>query len=339
MSDISQVGAGADSNIVTPAPPTLIVAPSASTKKTANAKSKKVSVAKAKKGLTPEEEQALIANAKATLAALDAHGEGYLPKMLAFGEAAHQAKANKPHGEFKKWCKEHLNRSSSWVSTYRRMFEERAYLKDALVWARKTDHKFANCRSVERLLKVIAEFKAKDADGANDNAPSPQHPRKVKGATAKTQPPLKQTETAFAPLLDLLPPEVSEWIQSWATAAAAGDDLANEALATFKQACHSALREILTRQTSSALEVSETAPAAQSDHLVENEEPGGKADLSLVENQKWTASESQPGTTVEHDGTKFGAHPSPATRLSPANDGLLSAGGTPVKILQHRKVH
>jgi hypothetical protein len=337
MSDISQVGAGADSNSLISAPPALIVEPSASKKKTSNAKSKKAPVAKAKKGLTPEEEQALIAKAKEALAALDAHGDASLPIMLAFGEAAYQAKANIPHGEFKKWRQEHLHRSSSWVSNYRRLFEEHAHLEGALAWARETDHKWAHCRSVERVLKVIAAFKVKDSDGANDNAP--KHSRKAKGAAAKTQASLKETEAAAAPLLDLLPPEVMEQMQSWATAAAAGEAPANKALATFKQACHSALREILTRQTSSALEVSEPAPAAQSGHLAEVEAQGEKPDLSLAENRDGAEGNSQSGTTVEHDGAKVGAHPQPATMLPPANDGLHTAGGTPMKILQHRKVH
>jgi hypothetical protein len=41
----------------------------------------------------------------------------------------------------------------------RRLYEEEAILQDVLAWARAQNHKWAYCRSVERLLKLIADFK------------------------------------------------------------------------------------------------------------------------------------------------------------------------------------
>ena len=98
--------------------------------------------------------------------------------MLAFGDTAHQAKASIPHGEYENWWKQHLDRSSSWVSNHRRLFEERAYVQDALPWARETGHKWADVRSVELLLKVIAAFKKAKDPLADDNETAPSRPRR-----------------------------------------------------------------------------------------------------------------------------------------------------------------
>jgi len=337
MSLISEVGANADSSIATTPSPAVIVNLSAGEgKQTSGAKSKKAPVAKAKQKLTPEEEKALITNAKDALAALDAHGDDYLAKMLAFGEAAHQAKASKPHGEFKNWCQQNLNRSPSWVSNYRRLFEERAYLQDALAWAREENHKWANCRSVERLSKVIAEFKARTSDETSESTTAPKPPQKAKEVIAELQHRLMETEEEFMPLRDLLPPEVMTQTRAWATASATGDAEAKEALAAFTQACHSRLRQLLADQTSSALEVSEPAPVAQNDLYLDK-----KADTSVAADQCVIGGASGSGTTINRDPTKSGVPLWPAAKTLPRGNEThrVTETGVPVKTMLNRKMH
>jgi hypothetical protein len=100
----------------------------------------------------------LIAEAKAALAKFDAHGRDSIPLMLKLGEALCKVKEGLPHGEWGPWCKDGLGRSLSWVSAHRRLFEARDKLNAALTWADATRHRFAHCRSVECLLKVIADW-------------------------------------------------------------------------------------------------------------------------------------------------------------------------------------
>jgi hypothetical protein len=211
--------------------------------------------------LTAEEKQALIVKAKQALDALDASGEDYLRKMLVFGETAYQAKEATPHGEYKDWCQKHLNRSKSWVSNYRSLFEERAHLEDALAWARESDHKWACCRSVERLLKIIAQFKAKDSHKGDESEAAPKSRQTAKETIADLQQRLREIEE-FVSVSYLLPPEVKVQVRAWTNAAATGDITAKDALDKFTQASHAQLRDLLADQTSSALDVSGPGPAA-----------------------------------------------------------------------------
>jgi hypothetical protein len=93
----------------------------------------------------------LAVKALAALEELDAHGNAGLPLQLRFGEALSNAKAVLKHGEFGPWCLNVLKRSLSWCSAHRRVYEDRADLEPALAWADATGHRWAHCRSVERL--------------------------------------------------------------------------------------------------------------------------------------------------------------------------------------------
>ena len=99
-------------------------------------------------------------------AKLKAHGNAGLPLQLRFAEKLSNKKAALPHGQYGPWCRQVLNRSPSCCSAYLRLHERCADLEPALAWAEATDHRLAHCRSVERLLKVVADWrKATQRDG------------------------------------------------------------------------------------------------------------------------------------------------------------------------------
>jgi hypothetical protein len=123
----------------------------------------------------------LAAEALAALEELDAHGNAGLPLLLRFGEALSNAKRELKHGQFGPWCRKVLKRSASSCSAYRRLHESRAELEPALAWAAATDHRWANCRSVEKLLSIVAEWR-KVTRG--DGAAAPRTRRKKRAAAA-----------------------------------------------------------------------------------------------------------------------------------------------------------
>jgi hypothetical protein len=334
MSKISEVGAHADSNIATVPPPALIERPHLRpAKKASGAKSEK---APKKEKLTPAQDEELTAKAKDALAALDAHGNDYLSKMLAFGEVAHQAKASKPHGEFQKWCEKHLSRSPSWVSNYRRLFEERAYLPEALKWASEAKHKWAYCRSVERLLKVIAEFKAKDSDAVNDNRTAPTPPRKAKEVIAELHRRVEKAEEENVLLVELLPSNIMMQARILASKSATGDAKAKADLAAFARACRSRLLGSPpdADQTSSALEVSELEPTS-GDHNPDIEEKDATVGANVVSGHNVAEDAS-----TKRDLIKSTASTRPeATILLKTNANRVTETGVPVESLGRRKMH
>jgi hypothetical protein len=101
----------------------------------------------------------VAAEAFAALKELDAHGNAGIPLLLQFGKALSNAKAVLKRGEFSLWCLNVLKRSPSWCSAHRRLYQERRNLEPARAWAEATEHRWANCHSVERLLKIIADWK------------------------------------------------------------------------------------------------------------------------------------------------------------------------------------
>jgi len=63
------------------------------------------------------------------------------------------------HGHFMDWCRLELKRSQCWVAMHMRLADHAHYVERALEWAKDTGHDWANCHSVERLLKLIAEYR------------------------------------------------------------------------------------------------------------------------------------------------------------------------------------
>jgi hypothetical protein len=101
----------------------------------------------------------LAAEALAALQELDAHRDAGIPMLPRFGKALSSAKAVLKRGDFSSWCLNVLQRSPSWCSAHRRLYQECGNLEPARTWAEAMEHRWANCHSVERLLKMIADWK------------------------------------------------------------------------------------------------------------------------------------------------------------------------------------
>ena len=108
----------------------------------------------------------LAAKALAALEELDTHGNGGLPLLLRIGEALSNAKAALKHGEFQPWCRNVLKRSPSWCLSHRRLYEERAGLCRTWRGRPRQEHRWAHCRSVERLVKIIADWERRRKERA-----------------------------------------------------------------------------------------------------------------------------------------------------------------------------
>ena len=152
------------------------------------------------------------ADALRALAALGAHGEDQIKVMLQLGGAVARAKLQLKHGDFTRWCEDTLKRKATWCSAHRRLFEIQEDIEPARAWAKETNHRWADCFSVERLLKLVAESKkAKRTDNAtNDIPPAPKARRKltdVLAELAQAQERIAQDDADFVSLRDELSPE------------------------------------------------------------------------------------------------------------------------------------
>jgi hypothetical protein len=205
----------------------------------------------------------LDAAALAALAELDAHGNVGLPLLLRFGEALSNAKAALKHGEFNPWCRDVLKRSPSWCSSHRRLYEDRADLEPALAWAEATDHPWANCRSVERLLKIVADWrKATRADWST----APRARRKKRTVVAPAE-----LEEIAAGLSEILA-EVEEAFEilgsdAWMTAPP-DDGSAKDELMALAKRFRSRLRELAEKLQ--LLQLSNPAEAAAAPPPIED---------------------------------------------------------------------
>ena len=110
----------------------------------------------------------LTADARALLQKLNANDEQYVGLAVALGSHIATAKKKLP-GKFQEWCRDDLGRSPTWCANYR-LFESCEHLEPALRWAAETEHRWADCRSVELLLKLVHEYRKK-VGGAPDKAP------------------------------------------------------------------------------------------------------------------------------------------------------------------------
>jgi hypothetical protein len=195
----------------------------------------------------------LTANALAALEQLDAHENAGLSLLLRFGETLSKAKATIEHGKYNPWCRQVLKRSLSWCSSHRRLYEGRADLELALAWASATGHRWANCRSVERLLKIVTDWK-KATQGDWTTAPAG---RRKKRPVAHSE-----LEEIAAALREILA-EAEEAFETvryelWLTAPPDGS--AKEELVALGKRFRSRLREL--GESCSALQVSKPIEAA-----------------------------------------------------------------------------
>jgi hypothetical protein len=206
------------------------------------------------------------ADALAALAELEAQGSDHVTLLLLFGEAVSKAKARLGHGRFNPWCSDVLKRSPSWVSAHRRFFESREDLEPALAWAAATNHKWANCRSVERLLKIVADWKkATRRDGATAPRARPRSKpmtrRTAKKIIGELHKALEEAKADFIALRDPLPADVAAQVAELSALVAANDVAANDELAALARRYHWRWRDLVV-ESCSALQVLRPTPRA-----------------------------------------------------------------------------
>jgi len=195
------------------------------------------------------------AEALHALAELDANTKDRVGLMLRLGEAVAKAKGQFKRGEFGKWCQETLRRRPSWVSAHRRLFEIRDDLEPALTWAKDTDHRWAECHSVERLLKIVAHWKkAMSGDGACASRAR----RKAADVIADLRQQLADAEADFKALRDPLPPEVERRVAELATAAQGDNVAATEEVKKIARKFHWRYRDLFDHETCGAPQVSDS---------------------------------------------------------------------------------
>ena len=193
------------------------------------------------------------------LAALHAHASSSakdrIALMVRLGETLERARDEVGHGEFTRWCEDNLQRKPTWCSAHRRLFEARNDLEPAREWAAATGHLWAKCLSVERLLRLVGDFRrVKRGDSA---AAAPRRQRKANEVIAELRQRLAQAEADFAALRDPLLPEEEARRAELAAAMGAADFAAREELATLARKRHWRLRDLVA-QTCGAPQVSGT---------------------------------------------------------------------------------
>jgi hypothetical protein len=196
------------------------------------------------------------AEAVAALEELHAHGKDHIALLLRFGKAVSAAKAHLKHGEFDQWCGDKLKKSPSWVSSHRRLYESEENLKPALSWASEKGHRWAKCHSVERLLKLIAEWKK----AMSGDAAPPKARQKPSEVIAKLQQRLNDADRDFIALRDPLTPEVKAQAAGLATLSSDDDAATKEKLAELARSVHWRPADFLA-EICSALHVSPNVPA------------------------------------------------------------------------------
>lgn len=131
-----------------------------------------------------------------------------------------------------------------------------------MAWAEATDHPWANCRSVERLLKIVTDWKkVMRGDGA-----APRARRKKRAVVAPAE--LEEIAAGLSKILA----EVEEAFEvlgsdAWMTAPP-DDGSAKEALMALAKRFRSRLRELA--ESCSALQFSKPAEAAAAPSPIED---------------------------------------------------------------------
>jgi hypothetical protein len=172
--------------------------------------------------------------------------------MVQFGATLARARDGLGHGKFTRWCEDHLQRKPSWCSAHRRLFEAGNDLEPAREWAAATGHLWAKCLSVERLLRVVGDFRRVKR---GDSAAAPKRRRKANEVIAELRQRLDEAEADFIALRDPLHPEDEARAAELVAAMGASDSTAWEELATLARKRHWRLRD-LVGQTCGAPQVS-----------------------------------------------------------------------------------
>ena len=197
-------------------------------------------------------------DARDALTALEAHASSsardHVALMLRLGETLARARKRVGHGKFRRWCEDNLQRKPSWCAAHRRLFEASKDLEPTREWAAETGHPWAKCLSVERLLRVVGDFR-RGKSGAI--AAAPRRRRKASEIIAELRRRLEEAEADFAALRDPLLPEEEARAAELAAAMEAADFAAREELATLARKRHWRVRDLVA-QTCGAPQVSGT---------------------------------------------------------------------------------
>jgi hypothetical protein len=177
--------------------------------------------------------------------------------MLRLGAAVAKAKAKLKHGEFTRWCEEVLQRKPSWCSAHRRLFELQEFIEPAMASARGTGHRWAYCTSVERLLKLIAEYKR--AEGGDQppcrklgNKPRPSE------VIAELRAWIEEAKAEFVAMRDRLPQHVEvEVVELVSAIESHGNETAKARLSEISRRFHWRYRDLIELGTCGAPQVSE----------------------------------------------------------------------------------
>jgi hypothetical protein len=106
--------------------------------------------------------------AKHAMAELESNGHKSLPLQLLMGEILADAKKTLAHGKYLPWVKTFLGRAPSWAAAHLRLFNDGAVVETALLWAETSGHRWSVSYSVERRLKIIADWKIRDQEIADE---------------------------------------------------------------------------------------------------------------------------------------------------------------------------
>jgi len=176
------------------------------------------------------------------LNALDAHAStsanDHIALMVRLGETLARARDRVGHGKFTRWCEDNLKRKPSWCAAHRRLFEARDNIESAREWAATTGHRWAKCHSVERLLRVVGDFRR----GASGAIAAPTRRRKADEVIAELRQRLDEAEADFVALRD---PLLAEEEARAAELAAADDDAAKDELAALARKRHWRIRDLV----------------------------------------------------------------------------------------------
>jgi hypothetical protein len=175
------------------------------------------------------------------LAEIDSNFRYSLKLKLRMGAVLCIAKDLLPHGDFGKWVEESLNRKESWCAAHMRLWRDRTVLDQALLWAAETGHPCSNCCSVDRVLKVIADWKKRDRAAV---VAVPKPTKKSSEIIAELRREIADNMKDFIALRDPLPSEIEEIVIGLGSRAGADDGAARE-LAEIAQRFHWRLCDLM----------------------------------------------------------------------------------------------
>jgi hypothetical protein len=196
------------------------------------------------------------AEALAALAEVDVHGTNEMPPAMRFGKTVSNAKKLLPHGEYTPWCENTLKRKPTWCASYKRLYECGGDLDAARAWAKENQHRWADCYSVERLLKLVGDWRNRNP---GDSPSAPKARQKPSQGIVERRQRLEQAEAELVRVRDLLPLvlEGDARVMELVGLAADNDETAIKQLVELAQRYHWCLRDLIERETDGAPQVSE----------------------------------------------------------------------------------